>query len=179
MGLDHETIGSDIQAVLQSLTFPLSILGAETTERLAQIQADGWYPIETLLDLMEVLDQRLGDVALRKLGRTLFKVSHAPRLRGVLRSAHDVVYGIDAMYHHANRGKDIGGWRVASFTPGRAELHKTTPHHCVMEEGILLEALALCQAPANIEQLSCFRRGDELCRYVITSAVTDQRWMGG
>jgi hypothetical protein len=41
------------------------------------------------------------------------------------------------MYHHANRGTGIGGWKVLRFDAGYAELEKMTPHHCVMEQGIL------------------------------------------
>jgi hypothetical protein len=36
---------------------------------------------------------------------------------------------------------------VVLFQPGKAELIKTTPHHCVMEEGILTEALLTLQIP--------------------------------
>ena len=62
------------------------------------------------------------------------------------------------------------------FKPGHAELEKTTPHHCVMEEGILEEALRTLGVTAKIEQKACFRKGAEACRFVITSAITDIAW---
>ena len=32
---------------------------------------------------------------------------------------------------------------------------------------------------ATIEQTECLRQGGELCRYIITPAVSDERWLGG
>jgi hypothetical protein len=177
-GVRHETIGSDITAVLRSLTFPISLLGPERVAWLEKVVDDQWYPIAELLALFEQLDGRLGDLGLRKMGRTLFRQSHADRLRGTVHSARDILFGFDDMYRHANRGDRIGGWKVISFVPGVAALEKTTPHHCVMEEGIMAEALALVGVPAEISQSQCFRRGDDLCRFVVSSPVEDHRWTG-
>ncbi len=178
VGNNHETIGSDILAVLGALRMPDQILSAATLERLGQVKPNEWYPIAWLLELMEELDRRVGRFALMRMGRKLYKLSHAERVKKVARSASDIIYGIDGMYHHANRGQDIGGWKVLKFAPGHAELEKTTPHHCAMEEGILLEALSTMGVPAVIEQPSCFRKGADACIYVVTSAVVDERWGG-
>ena len=76
------------------------------------------------------------------------------------------------MYHHANRGGGIGGWRVISFDESRGVLEKTTPHHCEMEEGILAQALADIGARAVVTQTACFRKGAPACRFLIESAGT-------
>jgi hypothetical protein len=83
------------------------------------------------------------------------------------------------MYHHANRGSGIGGWKVLRFDPGYAELEKTTPHHCVMEQGILSGALAAVKCPGIVSQKQCFRQGADACLYVVSSSFTDERWLGG
>ena len=178
IGKSHETIGSDILAVLQILKMPEQVLGAEEVRKLGKVEMDGWYPIEWLLDLMEKVDKELGHHALLQMGRRLFALSHEERLVQVARSAADVIYGIDGMYHHANRGTGIGGWKVLSFEPGRAELEKTTPHHCVMEQGILSGALAAVKCPGIVSQKQCFRQGADACLYVISSSFTDERWFG-
>lgn len=182
-GIGHETIGSDILAVqhaLGALTGTQSatarILGGEATERLAAITPNGWYPIEWLLEMMETLDERVGRFTLLKLGRTLFRMSHQDRLAGAIRCGRDIVYGIDGMYHHANRGQKIGGWRVVSFDANTAVLEKTTPHHCMMEEGILSQALMSVGSPAVITQPECFREGGECCRFVIMPAMHSATW---
>jgi hypothetical protein len=177
-GINHETIGSDVLAVLRTLKLPDQILGATTADQLRKIDPLSWYPIATLLELMETMDQKVGTFGMLQLGRTLFQMSHEERIREVANSGRDIVYGIDGMYKHANRGLDIGGWTVLSFSPGRAELEKNTPHHCVMEEGILLQALDAMGVPANIRQQQCFRKGAETCHYLITSYITDKRWSG-
>ena len=175
-GINHETIGSDILSFLKAHPFPALMLGQQRMDELAEIRPDGWYPIEELLDIMDTIADRVGPEGLRVLGRKLYLVSHEGRIGPELRTARDVVYGIDAMYHFANRGEHIGGWVVTRFEPGRAELDKTTPHHCHMEEGILFQALATLNIPVTIEQPECLRKGDDLCRFVIHSVVKDHRW---
>lgn len=164
--------------MLHTVQSPAQVLGEEMAGQLRAVKEDGWYPIGLLLDLMERLDAKLGPYAMRQMGRTLFKMSHEARVKEVARSARDIIFGLDGMYNHANRGQEIGGWKVAVFEPGRAEMDKTTPHHCVMEEGILLEALAAVGVTVNIRQTTCFRKGADSCRYTISSYITDTRWTG-
>lgn len=174
----HETLGSDILAVLKILKLPEQTMGAAEAAKLSAVDPNGWYPIAWLLELMESLEKNAGPYALAQMGRAVFKLSHEARVLEVAKSAHDILYGIDGMYHHANRGHGIGGWKVLKFEPGRAELEKTTPHHCAMEQGILAGALAAVGCPSNVEQISCFRQGADACVYLVTSSITDGRWSG-
>jgi hypothetical protein len=194
VGTNHETIGSDLLAVTDSLEHLMrrddsqggqrstlviqQVLGEEAWKRLAGVTPNGWYPIAWMLETLETLHHKLGRYGLLRMGRTLFKRSHEARVLQSATSARDIVYGIDDMYKHANRGTAIGGWQVLSFAPGAAELEKTTPHHCVMEEGILAQALQAVGAPGMVSQRACFRDGAEACQFVITSTVIDRRWMG-
>jgi hypothetical protein len=179
VGLNHETLGSDILSVVAALPLPNHLLGAEVAERLGSVDSGGWYPIEWLLEAMEVLDKRIGNNGLLQMGRKLFQLSHAAQFKVSAKSAADLVFGIDGMYKHANRGTAIGGWEVLAFEPGTAELEKTTPHHCVMEEGIFSAALLTLEVPALVRQTACFRTGADACRFLLTSPVHDEKWMGG
>jgi hypothetical protein len=111
-----------------------------------------------------------------RLGRRYFELSH--RKRAPPSSAREVIYGIDRLYHLANRGENIGGWNVLTFKPGYAELEKTTPHHCVLEQGLLSAAFSAARCPSIISQAQCFREGADSCVYVVSSAFTDERWFG-
>lgn len=177
-GIDHQTIGSDLLAVYKTLKLPDQILGEAEAARLAEVDPAKWYPIAWLLELMETLDERVGQYGLLRMGRTIFKLSHQERVVKEAHSAHDIIYGIDGMYHFSNRGEKIGGWRVVKFDPGHAELEKNTPHHCMVEQGILSEALTAVGCPGTVSQRQCFREGAETCIYTITSAHTDARWSG-
>lgn len=178
VGQGHETIGSDILSVVQVLKLPEQVLGPDECRRLKEIDPNGWYPIGWLLDLMDQLDKAVGHYGLLRMGRKLFEISHKERVLKVATSARDIVEGIDGMYHHANRGAGIGGWKVLSFGAATAELEKTTPHHCVMEQGILSAALAAVRCPGLVSQRECLRRGSDLCIYTITSSLSDERWYG-
>lgn len=126
-GVGHETIGSDILSILRVVSFPEQVLGPDLAKRVAQVEPNGWYPIGMLLELMEQVEAKIGRLGLVQMGRNLFRLSHEARLKEVASCAGDVVFGIDSMYHHANRGVDIGGWKVIHFQPGLARLEKKHP----------------------------------------------------
>ena len=176
VGRLHETLGSDIVSVYRILKLPEQVLGAAEAERLKAVRTSEWYPIAWLLELMNILDAALGYDGLLRMGRALFDLSHKERVLKTAHSARDIIYGIDGMYRHANRGHGIGGWKVLRFEPGYAELEKTTPHHCIMEQGILSAALAAVGCPATIAQPTCFRDGADACVYAISSSLVDARW---
>jgi hypothetical protein len=178
VGDNHLTVGSDILSVLDAVPLASQVLGSDLTVRLRAVKPDGWYPIELLLEAMDRMSDKLGRFALLQMGRKLFQSSHAEGFKKVAHSAGDLVFSMNAMYRNANRGTGIGGWDVVLFQPGRAELAKTTPHHCVMEEGILTEALLTLQIPALVEQKECVRKAAPYCRYQLVSPVTGELWMG-
>jgi len=182
-GVGHMTIGSDILAVEQSLGALATngsaiprVLSAVSASRLRGLHPDVWYPISWLLEMLEQVVARIGRYGLIKLGRTLFRLSHESRVKPVARCGRDIIHGIDGMYHAANRGQKIGGWRVLHFDDDRAVLEKTTPHHCSMEEGLLAAGLLAVGCPAVVTQESCFREGADACRFVILRTSRDSRW---
>jgi hypothetical protein len=190
VGLHHETIGSDLLAVrdaLLSLSADKSdaatsmlcrqVLGSESAERIEQVKAEQWYPIEWLLTMLEALDSKVGPNGLRRLGRVLFARSHQEQAKRHFRSACEILSAFDTLYHNANRGQQVGGWKVLSFDRARAELEKSTPHHCVMEEGIVLEACAAMGCRVVVSQRECFRQGANVCVYVVAPvALGDPSW---
>ncbi|MBL8943650.1 MAG: hypothetical protein JNK45_10895 [Myxococcales bacterium] len=179
-GDEHETLGSDILAVPKALASLArlgrlgpralldQVLGTSMVARLGAVEPTGWYPIAWLLEMTDVLDTRLGEFGLRRVGRTLFELSHADQVRARLSCGMHIVQGIDAMYRHANRGRDIGGWTVRSVHEHGAMLEKTTPHHCAMEEGIVSAAMAAVDCRVVVSQPTCTRRGDDLCRFEVS-----------
>ncbi|WP_394827393.1 hypothetical protein [Pendulispora albinea] len=163
---------------MRTLSLPEQVLGGDEVRRLSDVRPERWYPIEWLLELMEKLDDRVGYYGLLRMGRMVFTLSHEKRVLASATSAHHIIHGLNDMYRHANRGTGIGGWKVLRFEPGHAELEKNTPHHCIMEQGILKAALAAVGAPSLVSQPTCFRRGDSVCIYTISSVIVDERWTG-
>ncbi|MFN7132140.1 MAG: V4R domain-containing protein [Myxococcales bacterium] len=176
VGINHQTIGSDILAVYRAVHSPDRMFGPELAGRLARVQAEQWYPIALLLEALAALDAKLDAFAMRSAGWQLFKLSHEEATRKAVKNARELLYGFDGLYHAANRGLRIGGWSVLSFEPGRAELEKTTPHHCVLEEGIMEEALRVIGAPSKVEQPKCFRQGADACVFVVTATGANANW---
>ena len=178
VGTNHETLGSDILSVLDAVTLPEATLGINAAAALQDIRADRWYPIATLIDLLDSIYARAGALGLRRVGRAAFKRTHEATVMKTAKCARDIIYGIDGMYRGVNRGTAIGGWKVIHFSPGRAEIEKTTPHLCELEEGILDAALKAVGAPSTIVQRTCLRNGADRCVFEITSSVADRYWSG-
>jgi hypothetical protein len=177
-GDEHTTLGEGILAVDKILKMPEQVLGKQEFERLKQVKPEGWYPIEWLLGLTEILEAHVGRYGLMQLGRKLFSASHKERVLSFATSAKDILYGMDAIYHHSNRGRGIGGWQVLTFGAGSAEIEKNTPQHCLMDQGILTEALLSVGSACNVSQKQCFLDGADTCIYAVTSAFVDKRWSG-
>jgi hypothetical protein len=178
VGQRHETKGACLLAVVRILKLPDQVLGADEARKLARLDPDGWYPIEWMHKLTDQMERELGYYGLLRMGRTLFETSHKERTANEIRSARDLVHALDGMYRTKNRGSCIGGWKVCKFDAGYVELEKTTPHHCVMEQGLVTAALASVGCPGIVNQTECFRQGGDACLFVITSSVTDERWFG-
>jgi len=178
VGRNHETLGSDILAVLKAVTLPERTLGPDLAKRLQAVRPDQWYPIGLLLEAFEVLAEKLGDYGLHHVGWELFKLSHADSVRANVRSAHQLLHGFHSIYRNVNRGQGIGGWKVLTFEPGLAVMEKTTPHHCKVEEGIMEEAMRTLGIRVEVNQSQCLRKGAAACHFVLRSPVTDERWNG-
>lgn len=174
VGINHETSGRDILSVLKTIHVPEVTLGPELAGRLKRVSPDGWYPIADMLALLEKLDQKLGSFHLKQVGWTIVQ-SLPPDMLARFQNARELLEAFDGMYHFNNRGEQIGGWKLTSFMPNRAEFEKNTVHHCVMEEGIVEECLRKIGVTAQVSQTTCFRKGGPLCRYVVTPK-TPHRW---
>jgi len=178
LGVDHETIGRSLLALLTVLKQRDPTDESEARLLRAPIDPHGWYPIATLLALLDRLEQKVGYFGLVRTGRAIFQMSHAATVSTSQFCARDVLHGFDALYRRSNRGRGIGGWRVLRCEPGDAEIEKTTPHHCAMEQGILTAALAAVDCASIVNQSACVREGADTCCFVISSHVTDARWTG-
>jgi len=176
LGIGHEIIGMSLLALQTVLKQRDSALELEARPRLGPFDPKGWYPVGIMLDLQNRLEEQVGYFGLVRTGRAIFQMGHESIVTGTQYSARDVLDGFDAMYRRSNRGQSIGGWRVVRFDPGNAEIEKTTPHHCAMEQGILSAALSAVGCSAIVGQSACVREGADVCRFVISSAVTDSRW---
>ena len=153
------------------------MLGVEETRRLRSVDPAAWYPIDWMLNLMAKLNHQIGHYGLVRMGRRLFEMSHQARARQSLKTARDIVYAMNAMYHNANREvSGIGGWSVVLFEPGYTELEKTTPHHCVMEQGISGRAQQGGILLETSRRAAVFGRAPTLASIRISSAVVDERW---
>jgi hypothetical protein len=186
----HETLAVDLLAVRGAVQwlaesddpertrrYCRTILGEELNQRLEQLEPTDWVPIEWLISMMNTVEAKLGPSGLRRMGRTIFLRSHSENARNHCKSARDILHAMDTLYRLCNRGVGIGGWTVLSFEPTEAVLENTTPHHCLMEEGIVVEACATFGCHVVVTQRKCVRNGDDSCVFVVTPTAPNPLWM--
>lgn len=178
LGLNHTTRGGDILAVLQAVNLPEQTLGKELVARLRNVEAEKWYPATDMFELLERLDAKLGGYHLRQVGWTIVQKYHAAQVKEHFTSAQELLKAFDGLYREANRGQQIGGWKLLSFNDTQASMEKTTMHHCGMEEGILEELLRTLGVYSKIVQVKCVREDDDCCQYTIEPRSSDSRWHG-
>lgn len=154
-----------------------NVLGNALTDRLDAIDPERWYPVALMLEMERALEEKLGPSGLRRMGRALFKHDLSEMTRTHMKSVRESLSAMDAMYRTHNRGPNLGCWTVRSFTESRAELVKTTPHNCLMEEGILIEACATFDIAVLVTQPECTREGDDHCLYIVTpTSLLSTKW---
>jgi hypothetical protein len=175
VGKNHETSGRDVLAILKTVNLPEVTLGKELAGRLKTLKPDGWYPISDLVEMLERMDQKLGSYHLKQVGWTIIQSVPAGMMEQY-KNARTLLSKFNEIYHFNNRGEGIGGWKVTEFSARRAELDKYTIHHCVMEEGIIEEALRKVGVTAKVTQSACFRKGAPHCHYVLEPRTVDERW---
>ncbi len=175
---NHTVAGSDILAIIDVLPLPDQLLGKEKAQALRDVKPDDWYPVAMMLDALDTVAAKMGDRALIPIGYALIKRSHSEAIKKHFKSAKELLNGFDALYKRANRGNDIGGWKVLSFEPGKAVLENTIPHHCFIQIGIVQEAIKVLQVPTVVKQTQCVREGADSCHFLITTTSKDHRWMG-
>jgi hypothetical protein len=175
-GWNHETLGSDLIATFAAVNAVDPRFSEHWMPLVKTLDAQTWYPIDVLLALGFAAEERFGPELLQCIGREIFQRSHAATFRRSAATIADLAFGIDAMYRTANRGEDIGGWRVLEFADGRTLIEKTTPHPCGIEEGILGAACASLGVAARITQVRCVREGDDTCRFELCAETPSTRW---
>lgn len=178
LGEGHETIGSDIIAVFEAVRDAEPTLFSHWLPLVRTIDPDGWYPIDLLLTLADVIHQRAGAAALASMGHSIFMLSHERHSSTRAASIGDLAFSADAIYRRANRGNAIGGWRVLEFAQSLAVIEKTTPHPCQFDEGIMQAGCRSLGVAVTISQRRCLLKGDDTCEFVVVGAPDEPRWMG-
>jgi hypothetical protein len=176
VGWHHETRGSDLIAAFAVVNELDPGIAAHWMPLVRTLDATQWYPIDLLLALGMAARERFGEALLRRMGERIFEVSHAPSFRAS--TVADVAFGIDGLYRAANRGDDIGGWGVVTFTDTHALIEKTTPHACLVEEGILIAACRAVGEPVELRQRTCVQQGAAACLFELTPLNPQPRVWG-
>ena len=100
---------------------------------LQNVRADDWYPQETLLALLEHLQETVGDQIVERLGRFLPELLPWP---GTVTSLSDALDAVDDWYGTWNRS-DTDAVSVSKLDDSQRSLSLDTPYPCRFERGLV------------------------------------------
>lgn len=107
---------------------------------LTKIKPEGWYPIQTWLNVFNEFYEQLGEHTIYLIGRAIPRTAKFPPQ---IQTLKDALSSLDIAYHDNHRGGEIGHYNLISFDPDnrRAVMECLTPYPCSLEKGILMELL--------------------------------------
>jgi hypothetical protein len=135
---------------------------------LAQVEADGWYPQQSWLDLLKALDTKSGgSLDLVAVGMNIPNTADWPTGITTLEQA---LYSIDQAYHFNHRYGEIGHYRAERISDQQVDVICDNPYPCYFDYGIVFSTARKFK-PAGVgftvvhDKQTCRQRGDDACIY--------------
>jgi hypothetical protein len=148
------------------------VLGLLAAAGIQQLEAEGWYSLESYLAFLAKVGAAHGREALRAMGRAIPDTSRfPPELEDVERALRL----LDVAYQVNHRGGPIGRYHLRHIEPGRAEMCCENPYPCDLDLGIL-ERLVERFGQGGAKRGVLHRPGPECRRRGAQSCIFDLRW---
>ena len=131
------------------------------------IEPNKWYPMKQFTILVDQYEDQMGPLVLKSIGTgiipEMLEAGVMPKM-----PPQEFIKGLSHVYHSANRGTNIGDWKVLKEEPNHIIMENSTMHNCKLEEGVLLGGIeALGGKNPRIFQRTCVKKGDSFCTFDI------------
>jgi len=179
--MNNQVIPSEVQVLGQSIMAMIGgmeLLKSRAMKILAdngipQLEPQGWYPMRNALTAIKSIEEKIGPVTMRAVGRKVPEHAKFPpeitTIEQALRSLN-VAY---QMNHRGQQGGNIGGYRFDTAGHG-GRMVCDNPYPCNFDHGII-EALCERFRPKDsvwvrVEHapLGCRHKGGSDCTYLIS-----------
>lgn len=164
---DKQIIGSIILAVKAGLVNPESFIKRVSEYDYTNINPEKWYPIEMFWNLTDYIEKNLSTSVLRNIGTQIIpNMKNAGLLPNL--TPKEYLASLNDTYISANRGTNIGSWKVIEIKDGHAIIENTTMQHCILEEGVVFGGIkAFGGSYCIVKQTTCVLKGDSKCTFDI------------
>ncbi|HYO52205.1 hypothetical protein [Archangium sp.] len=171
-----EVLGQSIMAMIGGMeilkTRALKILA---DNGIPQLEPQGWYPMRNALTAIRSIEEKIGPVTMRAVGR---KIPEHSKFPPDIRTLEDALRSLDKAYqmnHRKQQGGNIGGYHFEAAAEGRGgRMVCDNPYPCNFDHGII-EALCERFRPKDAMWVrvehgpqGCRHKGSGDCTYLIS-----------
>ncbi|NHI94540.1 MAG: hypothetical protein EAX96_18765 [Candidatus Lokiarchaeota archaeon] len=165
--MKQESRGTNIIAVKTKIVNPGMIFDKIKEYSYDNLDPGKWYPMKQFTLLTDYIEKYLSATVLKNIGSGI-----VPEMKnaGILpnMAPEDFLKSLQKIYLEANRGVNIGQWKVAKEEPNHIILENTTMHNCILEEGVILGGIKVFGARyMKVTQSKCVKKGDNMCLFDI------------
>ncbi len=170
---DDRVAGASILAMLDALgvwrTRGVKILDEHG---IGDPQAASWYSLQSYLDAMRFIYEKIGPATIADIGRKLVATNSFPPEIDSLDAALST---LDDAYRLRHRGHDIGYFKYARVTERAATMEIHNPYPCELDRGVVSALAKRFRSPTattvHVEHESadsCRKSGAESCLLTVT-----------
>ncbi|HEU4964045.1 MAG TPA: hypothetical protein VFV52_09365 [Bacilli bacterium] len=154
-----ETNGATIRNIIEGCgVFQSRVTKLLAEKGIAEIKMDGWYPLQTVIDIIQELAKSVGPNILSEIGKTVPKNSQFPP---EIDSFEKVLVALDFAYKANHRNGKIGSYEVAQLEPKKYKVTCDNPYPPNFNLGLLRGLSRKFSTLVRIEQTDNSVRGGE------------------
>lgn len=164
---NQECLGTNILSIQNKIFNAKHYFDQISQYSYENIEPNKWYPMKQFTILVDLYEDIMGPLILKNVGSgiipEMIQAGIIPKI-----SPHEFLKSLTNTYHSANRGSNIGDWRVIKEESKHIVLENSTMHNCKLEEGVILGGIeALGGRNPRILQRTCVKKGDPFCTFDI------------
>lgn len=154
-----ETNGASVRNIIEGCgVFQSRVTKLLSEKGIEDIRMDEWYPLSTVLEIIEELAKSVGPNILAEIGKTCPKNSIFPP---EIDSFEKVLIALDVAYQANHRHGNIGRYEVAQLEPKKYHVKCDNPYPATFNLGLLRGLSRKYSTLVRIEQVESDLPGGE------------------
>jgi hypothetical protein len=170
-----EVKGVEVNSIVQAADHLSTVFGERmetvlATNGLGSVRSDGWYSLQSYLDVIQTIERQVGEKAVFYIGKKLPELTEWP---GGVETVVEGMESISEAYETVHRGGDVGYYRVESVSDTELRLRCRNPYPCALDRGVVRgtgERFSPPTAYVDLEERGtrCRDDGADECVYEVT-----------
>ncbi len=167
--VDQQIIGATIVAVSKRIMNSKIIFDKIKEYKYDDVKPDKWYPMQQFTLLTDYVEKIMNASVLNYIGKQIVPEMKDAKVIS-FPSPKDFLKSMQKVYLAANKGANIGEWKVVKEETNKIVVKSSTMHNCYLEQGVLqggVEAFGGKSVIIKHSSTECRRKGGKSCDYEI------------